>query len=85
VAPAEFADSGETIDLSGLKSDLSRLAHLLADGDSAATDFWDERVALFGSAFPDRWREIGKNIRRFDFEAALTGLKAAAASRGVEV
>jgi len=84
--PAVAAETAvSAVDGDALQSDLSRLARLLAEGDSAAADFWDAHAASFTSAFPDQCRQIAHSIRQFDFEAALGTLKSAAASRGLEV
>ena len=68
-----------------LKPELERFARLLADGDSAAAEFWGEHGDRFRSAFPKQWHPIEQGVRQFDFEAALEALKAAASSRGLEV
>ncbi len=68
-----------------LKTELARFSRLLADGDSVATEFWDEHAEMFRSAFPERWRAIEQAVRQFDFEVALEALRAAASSRGLEV
>ena len=76
---------GQGFDETALKPELARFSRLLADGDSAAAEFWGEHGDLFRAAFPKQWRMIEQGVRQFDFEAALEALKAAASSRGLEV
>ncbi len=81
----EVEAAGPNVEEAALKPELARLARLLADGDSTATEFWDQHAETFRAAFPQQWRPIEQGVRQFDFEAAFDALKAAASSRGLEV
>ena len=87
-APSGGAGPGGKVlppaDEAALGNSRDRLVRLLASGDSAAADFWAERIALFKAAFPDYWRQVDQEIGRFDFEAALAVLKTAASARRVQ-
>jgi hypothetical protein len=64
--------------------DLKRLASLLAENDSEASDYFDEQAAgiavLVGA---DAAREIAGHIRNFDFDKALELLARAAQQAGI--
>ncbi|WP_153111238.1 response regulator [Propionivibrio limicola] len=73
------------IDPELLKMMLPRLARLLVDSDSEASEVWDAQAGMFRTALPDHWRKIEMGIRQFDYEAALAALREAAATQGWEV
>ncbi len=68
-----------------LNEKLSKLAQLLAEGDSLAVELWNDDIASFKELFPEEWRLIEQGVHSFDFEAALSALQRAAAARGLEV
>jgi len=69
------------VDPEQLKAVCDRLEALLSDDDSDAGDVLEENAGLLEAAFPNHFRKISDGVRAFDFEAALAGLKSAAASR----
>ena len=73
------------VDAARLKAEVGRLAQLLGESDSEASDLWEAEGALFRAAFPDHWRKIEASLSRYDFETALGALSEAAAARGLEV
>ncbi len=80
--PAEtVAAMHVTVDPARLKALTERLAARLADDDSEASDLLAENADIFRSAFGDRYKEIEDGIRNFDFEIALTALRAALAAQ----
>ncbi len=60
-----------------LKEVCDRLAAMLADDDAEAYDVLDAHADLLHAAFANHYRLIDDGIRSFNFEAALTALKAA--------
>ncbi|MFZ4535985.1 response regulator [Propionivibrio sp.] len=68
-----------TIDPQQLQEVSARLAALLADDDSAATDVLEKNAALLRTAFGIHFRDIDAAVHRFDFEVALSALQAAVA------
>lgn len=69
------------IDPRQLKTLASRLATLLADDDSEASDLLAEHADIFRTAFGDHYKKIDEYVRNFDFEAALTALQTAIAAQ----
>jgi signal transduction histidine kinase/CheY-like chemotaxis protein len=51
------------------------LQALLRDDDAQAVYLWEEKEALFKSAYPTQWRRIAQSLSRFDFEDALSALE----------
>ena len=73
--------STENVDPHLLKEVSSRLAMLLADNDSEATDILEKYAPLFNAAFGIHFPEIEAAVRNFDFELALSALQAAVAAQ----
>ena len=69
--------SAASVDTALLAQISARLAALLADSDSEAADLWAEHAGLFEAGAPAHWRQIGRAIDNFDFEAALATLEEA--------
>jgi two-component system sensor histidine kinase/response regulator len=60
-----------------LKAVSDKLEALLADDDGEAGDVLDGNADLLRTAFPNHYRQIADAIRSFDFDKALTALRAA--------
>jgi two-component system sensor histidine kinase/response regulator len=60
-----------------LKAVSDKLEALLADDDGEAADVLDANADLLRTAFPNHYRQIADAIRSFDFDKALTALRAA--------
>jgi CheY-like chemotaxis protein len=60
-----------------LKAVCAKLEAMLADDDAEAVDVLDANAELLHAAFPSHYQKIDDGIRSFDFEAALTALRAA--------
>ncbi len=71
------------IDETALRDVCVRLATQLGDDDFASGQWLEQHASLLRTAFGDHYPQIAQAIRAFDFSAALDGLKAAAASRGI--
>ena len=71
------------IDETALRDVCVRLATQLGDDDFASGQWLEQHAPLLRTAFGDHYPQIAQAIRAFDFSAALDGLKAAAASRGI--
>ena len=65
-----------TIDHVTLKTVCDELEVLLADDDAQASDVLDANADLLNAAFPNHYRKIEEAVRSFDFEVALTALRA---------
>lgn len=63
-----------------LQAVCDKLEALLVEDDAEAVDVLDANADLLDAAFPKHYRKIGDSIRLFDFEAALTALRAAIAT-----
>jgi two-component system sensor histidine kinase/response regulator len=83
--PPEAAPAVVAVDEAELRATCSRLALLLAEDDSEATDILDTSADLLSAAFAADFRGIDAAIRGYDFEAALNALKAAAAKRDISL
>ena len=59
----------------------ARLAELLADGDSDASDWWHQHAVLLRAGLKARFGPIEHALERYDFLAALDGLDKAIAER----
>jgi two-component system sensor histidine kinase/response regulator len=78
--PAEVgATAPGAVDPAQLRILIEQLAARLADDDAQACDLFDQNAEVFRAAFGDRFRPIEEAIRNFDFELALTSLRAAQA------
>lgn len=60
-----------------LKVVCDKLEAMLADDDAEAGDVLDANTDLLNAAFPNHYRKIDEGIRAFEFDAALTALRAA--------
>jgi len=84
------AEAGGTIvatgasDKNGLHLVCARLEALLADDNAGAAAVFAESTDLLRGAFPNRHRRIEAAIKAFEFDTALTELRAAAAEQGEE-
>ncbi|MDZ4200760.1 MAG: response regulator [Gallionella sp.] len=78
--PAEEVLAPVVVDGDRLREVCARLEQLLADDDAEAGDVLDKNAELLHSAFPDHYHRIDSAIKLFNFEAALTALKDAAAT-----
>ena len=77
--PEERVKASVTVDPEKLKVVCDKLEALLADDDAEAGDVLEANANLLNAAFPVHYRKINDGIRSFDFEAALTALRAATA------
>jgi CheY-like chemotaxis protein len=80
-AAANVASS--EVDPETLNAVCARLAALLADDDSEASEVLDDNADLLNAALPAHYRGIDTAIKNFDFEAALEKLRAAMQTAGV--
>jgi two-component system sensor histidine kinase/response regulator len=71
------------IDTALLHAQTARLKSLLADSDAEAFDPWNAHAALFKAAYPRHWHRIQKELENFDFELALSIVKAAEQEYGI--
>ncbi|MEO5345324.1 MAG: PAS domain S-box protein [Magnetococcus sp. YQC-9] len=90
VMPSDSGSVAESLekpklDLEVLRSVAGRMAQLLADDNSEASDIWNERLDLFKQAMPDHWRRVAEAVDGYDFESALGALRAGLQGVGVEV
>jgi len=69
--------AGGAVDAEQLAAVCRRLAALLADDDSVASDVLEQHGSLLAAAFPADFPVIEGAIRSFDFEAALARLQSA--------
>jgi two-component system sensor histidine kinase/response regulator len=76
--PDEQGRTAVTVDPEHLKAVCGKLEAMLADDDAEAGDVLDANADLLNAAYPDHYRKIIDGIRSFDYEAALSALKAAA-------
>jgi two-component system sensor histidine kinase/response regulator len=67
----------ETIDLQKLKIVCNALEILLIDDDAEAVDLLATNSQLLNAAFPTHYHKLHDSIRLFDFESALSTLRAA--------
>ncbi|MCM2341179.1 response regulator, partial [Rhodoferax sp.] len=74
--PEAQAKTIVTIDAVTLKAVCDKLEVLLADDDAQASDVLEANSDLLYAAFPHHYRKIEDAVRSFDFEAALTALRA---------
>ncbi len=65
------------VDRKQLRKVCEKLEELLAAGDVAASEVLEENKDLLNTAFPTHIRRIDVGIRSFDFDAALSALRAA--------
>ncbi len=79
------AGEAAAVDPLRLQSVCCKLAHLLADSDSEAGDVVDAEADLLRAAFAGSYRAIEMAVRGFDYEAALTALRASAGNAGITV
>ncbi|MBI4293933.1 MAG: response regulator [Betaproteobacteria bacterium] len=76
--PPEAASTARLrVDPEKLKAVCIRLEALLAEDNAEAGDVMDTNGDLLNAAFPGHFRKIDDAIRGFDFESALTSLRAA--------
>ena len=75
--PAQAASSAVAVDSARLDEVCARLAVLLANDDSKAARVLTDHGALLRAAFSERYQPIEDGIRKFEFESALTALRAA--------
>ncbi|MDP1636281.1 MAG: response regulator, partial [Gallionellaceae bacterium] len=68
------------VDRIRLKSVCDRLEALLTYDDAAVVGVLDANTEMLNTAFPNHYRVIDNRIRGYDFEAALTTLRAATRS-----
>jgi len=64
-----------------LHTAVQHLIGLLADSDSAAEQAWERDAALFRTGLGERWAVVDAALRGFDFDAALTALRAVEATQ----
>jgi two-component system sensor histidine kinase/response regulator len=83
--PPEEGTGAVTVDPERLRQVCVRLATLLADDDSEASDLFADEGDLLNAAFPVHYRAIDDAIKGFDFEAALDRLKAATGNSGISL
>jgi two-component system sensor histidine kinase/response regulator len=76
--PDEQGRTAVTVDPEHLKAVCGKLEAMLADDDAEAGDVLDANADLLNAAYPDHYRRIIDGIRSFDYEAALSALRAAA-------
>lgn len=77
--PEKRGKAPVTADPGKLRAICDQLEVLLANGDAEAVDVMEVNAELLDDAFPHHCREIDNYIRSFNFEAALTALRAALA------
>ena len=75
--PEERVKPAVTVAPEQLKAVCAKLEAMLADDDAEAVDVLDANAELLHAAFPSHYLQIDDGIRSFDFEAALTALRAA--------
>jgi CheY-like chemotaxis protein/anti-sigma regulatory factor (Ser/Thr protein kinase) len=75
--PEEQGWAAVTVVPEKLKVVSDKLEALLADDDGEAADVLDANADLLRTAFPNHYRQIADAIRSFDFDKALTALRAA--------
>jgi two-component system sensor histidine kinase/response regulator len=83
--PPEEGKGAVTVEPEKLRQVCIRLAALLADDDSEASDLFADEGDLLNAAFPAHYRPIDDAIKAFDFEAALDKLKSAAGKAGIDL
>jgi N-acetylglucosamine kinase-like BadF-type ATPase len=59
------------VDLAALHARVAELQRLLAEGDAAAINIFEEAVALFSAAFGTRAEEIRTLVKGYRFAEAL--------------
>ncbi|MBF0417193.1 MAG: response regulator, partial [Magnetococcales bacterium] len=74
-----------SIDRERLRIVGGRLAGVLTDFGSEADEIWNEETALFKSACGENWSRIDTALRAYEFDEALSVLKASLAPFQVEV
>jgi two-component system sensor histidine kinase/response regulator len=74
VLPKEQDKTIVAVDREKLKAVCDKLALMLADDDSAASDVLDANADMLNAAFPNHYRKLEDGIRSFNFDAALAAL-----------
>jgi two-component system sensor histidine kinase/response regulator len=69
--PAEQPKRVVAVDLARLREVCDKLALLLADDDSQASDLMNENSDLLNAAFPAHYRQLSASMSAFDFETTL--------------
>jgi len=72
--PPESAPAPVEPDRGRIASVCQKLAQLLSEYDSAATELFEQNAGLLMAAFPAAFQDIAAAVRKFDFEAAGAAL-----------
>jgi len=82
--PALAAAGATTLDKQALRALLDQLDAMLGQSDTAATALFEEHTAALCVALGAQGEQLGREIGRFDFEAARHTLRAAQSKFEVE-